>query len=295
MRDSETKNSDVCSVLIFGAGYHGRAAYRALRRDHAKWKVVGFIDNDRLKQNKHIMGSMVYSPASLSNIKFDKIILSGRDIDAFRKQLLDVCGVNEDILCVMSKTETKLTQGQLLRRSRDLSIILKQLLPMFENNNIEYWLDNSGLLSLMRGQDLAELADVDISVRREDIAKVIDMIMSSSLWSITSTEFDRANGDYFHVVLTSNNDIKEYEPAIVDIGCYMFDKYPGNIVRNDIDLSKIKTRHFGGHDIVAYEDIVVRVPLFAEEYLETVYGGDWRTPAEIWLWSQRKLHCQVDS
>jgi hypothetical protein len=55
----------------------------------------------------------------------------------------------------------------------DNSYLIDDLIPIINNNeNIEYWVDYSGLLSLLRNDDLAELSDVEISINIKDIIKV---------------------------------------------------------------------------------------------------------------------------
>ena len=50
--------------------------------------------------------------------------------------------------------------------------ILSFVIKKFEKHKIEYWLDFSGLLALIRKQHLAELSDVDISINLKDIKKI---------------------------------------------------------------------------------------------------------------------------
>ena len=65
--------------IIFGCGYHGRAVYRKLKSN--KKKIIGWVDNDKKKNNKKLFGLLIRPVSILQKINFSKIIFSGRAID----------------------------------------------------------------------------------------------------------------------------------------------------------------------------------------------------------------------
>ena len=68
-------------VIIFGAGYHGRAAFRKCIVNPKSYKVIGWVDNDPKKKNKFLFKKKIFSQKNLNNLKFDTIIMCGRNID----------------------------------------------------------------------------------------------------------------------------------------------------------------------------------------------------------------------
>ena len=76
-------------IIIFGAGYHGRMAYRKIKEKNEKNKII-FIDNGTKKKAKIFFKKKIYNPKILREIDFDKIILCGRYIKEQKKQLYDM-------------------------------------------------------------------------------------------------------------------------------------------------------------------------------------------------------------
>jgi FlaA1/EpsC-like NDP-sugar epimerase len=62
-------------ILIFGAGDMGRAAVKAIvQNELSKWKVVGFVDDDRSKTSKFLLGIPIYHTTKLHKVVKNKTV-----------------------------------------------------------------------------------------------------------------------------------------------------------------------------------------------------------------------------
>mgnify|MGYP006107822127 CR=1 FL=1 len=89
-------------MVIFGTGYHGRAAYRACKNN--KIKVIAFIDNDKKKIGKKIFGIKILSANKVNEIdNNENLILCGRNIKDQLKQLSNLVNRKKIIIWGSSK------------------------------------------------------------------------------------------------------------------------------------------------------------------------------------------------
>jgi FlaA1/EpsC-like NDP-sugar epimerase len=98
----ESKNPDKekMSVIIYGAGEAGMITKRTLDRDAAiKYKVVGFIDDDKEKHGRSIEGIFVYPPEKLPELIKDNgievVVISIQNLPPRKKnEITDLCLAN---------------------------------------------------------------------------------------------------------------------------------------------------------------------------------------------------------
>ena len=90
-------NKEKRSVIIFGAGESGIITKRTLDRDAGtKYKVLGFIDDDKKKQGKKLEGITIYSIDNLDEMlqhnNVSNLIISVQNLSPTRKQkIVDIC------------------------------------------------------------------------------------------------------------------------------------------------------------------------------------------------------------
>ena len=90
-------NREKRSVIIFGAGESGIITKRTLDRDAGtKYKVLGFIDDDKKKQGKKLEGAAIYSIDKLDNLLTENdvsnLIISVQNLLPNKKQqIVDIC------------------------------------------------------------------------------------------------------------------------------------------------------------------------------------------------------------
>ncbi len=90
-------NKEKRSVIIFGAGESGIITKRTLDRDAGtKYKVLGFIDDDKKKQGKKLEGATIYGIEKLNELlkshDVSNMIISIQNLSPSKKQqIVDIC------------------------------------------------------------------------------------------------------------------------------------------------------------------------------------------------------------
>ena len=141
-------------------------------------------------------------------------------------------------------------------------------------------------------EDLSRFSDVDIALisaqdantlwselKKSKICKTFNISQTFvSEGEVSSKHMDV--GTLRKVLAQSKVSIVDQEPAIIDINIRT---KIGDNLYYAINAKEAKTPYFyfDGHDIVTYNSIELRIPKNAEEYLELLYGENWRTPAEF--------------
>lgn len=281
-------------AVIFGVGFHGRAAFRALRRDPEQWCITGFIDNAKKRQGTTFANLPIVAPSALASLAFDVVVMGGRAVHDMKRQLMDECRVSEAQIVILSRQELRPPSEVIARRSGSLEEMLGVVLPALADAGIPHWICASGLLGLMRGQDLAEMSDVDISVSQSDMAKTYDVLRKlADRFTIGVTHHAGScmcwnKGDIHQISASSQTNLAMEEPAIVDFHATYLDYQFGYMDANGTYL-RIPVSHFIGEDRVNYRGLHLPVPRDAEVYLALMYGDDWRTPAKQWAGHHRSV------
>ncbi len=113
------------TVLIYGAGESGGLTYNAVQ---AKYKVLGFVDDNRSKQGKRYQGKKIFSleqaqTAFIETGKIDLIILAihGLSVDK-KKTIAQLCMINQVKLQLVPKLDEMLSQGVTTQNLRALDV-----------------------------------------------------------------------------------------------------------------------------------------------------------------------------
>jgi hypothetical protein len=77
-------------VLIFGTGSGGRYLYNSIQNQK---DIIGFLDNNRLKQGTKFCGRNVLNPSDILNLNFEKIIIASDYYKEIFQQLTTEFGV----------------------------------------------------------------------------------------------------------------------------------------------------------------------------------------------------------
>jgi|ETNmetMinimDraft_35_1059890.scaffolds.fasta_scaffold25072_2 hypothetical protein len=277
-------------IIIFGAGVHGRRAYRALRRIHDDVEVIGFIDNNSKNKGKKCLGNDIYSPSELHTMSFDKVVIAGRNIEEMSRQLSVELLVPDSKIWPMKRSEIMPSAFEKKRISESIDDLLKKLLCIFSSNNISYWMDESALLALKRGVCLAEFADVDISLISSQHASVLlkELKHKDLGRNLEKTGYE-VSVDYktigsvqlHHIIIKSKVITEEEELACIDINV--------KALCGDVYLVPFRDRfrftpiiHYSGFDVIHYHDMKLRIPIYSDKYLSLTYGVNWKIPSEYW-------------
>ena len=263
-------------IIIFGAGYHGRDALRACKAKKNFYDILCFVDNNKKIQNKKILGIKVFSPERIKKIEFDYIILSGRCIKEINLQLEKI-KVKKNKIKLWGKKELRISQKLLKRRSKDYDLILKTVIKKLELNKINFWLDLSGLLSLMRGQDFAEMSDVEIAINYNDLKKIIHIFHKGNINFLYKKRIiyrsKLLKKKIPQVCLFGKNTKNDYEPAIIEFNILIFKE---DIVENVAKQKFFKNEIWEYKIFKKYKNLKIPAPSLFKQYLSKLYGKDWR-------------------
>jgi FlaA1/EpsC-like NDP-sugar epimerase len=98
--ESKNPTKEKMNVIIYGAGEAGIITKRTLDRDAAiKYKVVGFIDDDKEKLGRSLEGIFIYPPEKLADLikenEIEFVIISIQKISPAKKnEITDLCLAN---------------------------------------------------------------------------------------------------------------------------------------------------------------------------------------------------------
>ncbi len=267
-------------IIIFGAGHHGRVALRKCNKKLSKYKVLYFIDNDIKKKNKFVLNKKVIHPNKISNIDFDKIIFCGRHIKTQTKQIKKI-GINKSKFIFWGKTKLKYDNKNLKKRSELLTYMIAFVAKEFKKKKIEYWIDYSGLLALIRNQDLAEMTDVDISIHFKDFKKIIRILKKKN-----------KRFKYYYKVLQNKNKILNFHFGITGIiknnqieppgiGFHV-NKINNNFLEKNTIARKYSYKLLKNKKTYNYKKIILSIPKNAKKYLKLLYGNTWKKKMEFY-------------
>ncbi len=115
----------VHTVLIYGAGESGGLTFNAVQ---AKYKVLGFVDDNRSKQGKRYQGKKIFSLEQaqsefIETGKIDLLILAihGLPVDK-KKTIAQLCMANQVKLQLVPKLDEMLSQGVTTQNLRALDV-----------------------------------------------------------------------------------------------------------------------------------------------------------------------------
>jgi hypothetical protein len=273
-------------LIIFGAGYHGRAAIRKCNNTkNIECSIV--IDNDKKKHNKLLLRKKIYHPESIDYKKYDKVVLCGRYINEQFKQIRKYNFDKKNIL-IWGRKELLPEKKNIEKREKILIKILKFITKKFEQKNIRYWVDYSGLLALMRKQNLAELSDVDISIDIKDLKKVTTIIKKNDgLFKLYLQTFYNKILKKKHpkIYIHGKTNLNLLEPPTID---FVLKKFNKRLASNIADKSTYLIKYWNSFNTIGYKGLTFRIPDYTEEYLTKVYGRLWKKKPQTWSIKNKK-------
>ncbi len=273
-------------VLIFGLSYHGRAVYRLL--DRKIYDIVGFIENDTDKIDGKFGDARIDHIKNINYIDFDKVIISGRNIDDMIIQLRDEFNIDRRKILVMERSDLALNSSALEKKEKTLCEMLHYFINLSSKESIGYWMTYSSLLALKRGEEFAKFSDIDICIMAEQIPLFLDVLNKDSrLYDITTNKYHSNSkywkkGDISSITISEKIDVVISEPAAIDI--IALSKYhdsvfvPGPFGKTH----SFPFSYFDGRSVISRFNIDISVPVNTEEYLRLVYGENWKIPVERW-------------
>tara|TARA_Y100000590_G_scaffold181751_1_gene207102 strand:+ start:8509 stop:9426 length:918 start_codon:yes stop_codon:yes gene_type:complete len=271
-------------TIIFGAGYHARNAFRKCKKKNSHHKIIYFVDNDKKKNNKFLFNTKIISPNNISNLYFDKIIFCGRHIKDQIKQIKKI-GINKSKFIFWGQKELGLKKKDLKKRSKILNYMLSYIANEFTKNNINYWIDFSGLLALVRKQDLAEMSDVDVSIYIKDLKKILIILKKKNKYfkfyskPFLKPKFDKHKVLKYHfcIIGTVNNE-KIEAPGIG----FHVNRIKKKYLEKNTIVRKYPYKLLRDTKKYTYKGINLTIPKKSKEYLNLVYGKSWKKKEEFY-------------
>jgi len=255
-------------TVIFGAGYHGRAVFRK-SINMKSIDVVCWIDKNESLKNSFLFGKKIYSLNSLKKLNFDQIIFSGRYI-ADQLKLYNKLKLNKNIL-IWDSFKLIPQKKQIEKRDIELYKILKSVIKKLEDNDIPYWADSSGLLSLIRKDRISILSDFDISIDYKFMKKIFNIFKLEKKYKICKGYYLRKKNRFPTISFKSKNKSIMFEPAVLDFAFYKkikktYYKYENNRVTIPLKLVR-RTVNF------KYKDLNIKIPEKNKDLLSRLYGN----------------------
>lgn len=268
-------------IVIFGTGNAGRAIYRTFK-DNKEYKIVAFIDNNKDMVGKDYKGISIFSPNEYDKLEFDYIVYGGVWHKQMKTQLKNL-GILDEKIKLISEDELIYTSDE---REKSVDNIVKKLDEYLQSKNIEYYLEGSSGLYLLRGKSLSYGSDVDIFVLKYDelliLAQELPKIFSDLNIEIVKFQKDdlvRKKNQIDRICITDNSE----EKVIIDIG--MPDKYGEYLVTN-YNNNKFfyipKWVYEGGFVRMPYKNFYVSMLAKYDDFFTITYGKNYIEVPKSW-------------
>lgn len=260
----------MAKVVIFGTGAAGRAIYRVIKD---KDDIVAFIDNSPSKINTFYKGIKIIAPVELKKLNFDAVLIGGVWADEMSAQLLNLGIDKEKIKLIDDKDISYSTDN----RAKTTNYYVKSLVGILDELGYDYFIDGSGLLSILRKRELSVVSDVDIMLFENkslsNLANMLPQVFPELNIEIRYCQKDyaaRKKGDIFNIIISDNSE----EKMVLDINAY--DKYKNFYTLPYNEKYFYIPKEFLDELIsLDYKDFKLKAPKRYDEYLSLVYGKNY--------------------
>lgn len=260
----------MAKVVIFGTGAAGRAIYRAIKD---KDDIVAFIDNSPSKINTFYKGIKIIAPAELKKLNFDAVLIGGVWADEMSAQLLNL-GINKEKIKLIDDKDISYSTDN---RAKTTNYYVKSLVGILDELGYDYFIDGSGLLSILRKRELSVVSDVDIMLFENkslsNLANILPQVFPELNIEIRYCQKDyaaRKKGDIFNIIISDNSE----EKMVLDINAY--DKYKNFYTLPYNEKYFYIPKEFLDELIsLDYKDFKLKAPKRYDEYLSLVYGKNY--------------------
>lgn len=260
----------MAKVVIFGTGAAGRAIYRVIKD---KDDIVAFIDNSPSKINTFYKGIKIIAPAELKKLNFDAVLIGGVWADEMSAQLLNL-GINKEKIKLIDDKDISYSTDN---RAKTTNYYVKSLVGILDELGYDYFIDGSGLLSILRKRELSVVSDVDIMLFENkslsNLANMLPQVFPELNIEILYCQKDyatRKKGDIFDIIISDNSE----EKMVLDINAY--DKYKNFYTLPYNEKYFYIPKEFLDELIsLDYKDFKLKTPKRYDEYLSLVYGKNY--------------------
>jgi hypothetical protein len=264
-------------AVIFGAGEYGRMF---LSTEPDDIEVLAFIDNDTRKHGTTIQGIPVLSVDHILTSGADVVCVASCFVKEIVEQLTHRLGLPENMIQVVGIDATKSvlaqTDQQALRQQ------LQKLTLLFDAEGIQWWLDHSSLLNLIRsGEFINGMDDVDLCILSTSASKVTSLVqqhyrpeeLQFFLMDDKKTFKHWQNGDLGRIKIGLGLDIQIKYLAEGAVFWYVGPFALGSAFK-----------YYQGFEEREYANFRLRLPIDPESYLTQLYG-EWKSPQPGWTYA----------
>ena len=276
-------------VVIFGNSHYGRAALRKCNTSK-KFECVCLLDSNKKIHNKKILKKKIYHISKINKIYFDKIIFCGRHVEAQLKQVKKY-NIEESKFLLWGKSKLLPSKSKLMQREKIILKMLSYVVKKFNQNQINYWMDASGLLAIVRKQHLAEFSDVDISINSSDVKKIYKILKDNKKDFSFDSNFISKIEKNKKIPKTPMFITGRVNPEIIETPIleFLINKINKKQIKMECKRAigrhyyeKLPIKYFRSFKTIKYKGLDLSVPSKYEEYLEYQYGKSWKKKLEFW-------------
>lgn len=258
-------------IFIYGAGYYGE---QVLNKVKNKFEILGFIDSDKKKINKKLKKLEIYPPEILNKVEYDLIFIASMWSSEINKYLIKKRISKKKIfiypISYIHKNSKKHMNS--LKKFRDL-------INLFTSNKVNYYIDHSSLLGLVRDKDLLKLHDVDIAIDYNDLTRILKILRSSKKFNkikLGTIDVDKDKfGKKFVFQVTIDNALDLQVKKLIKNYYYWI--IGSNILR-------ISKNYVIKKKIIEFKKIRIQIPFNYKKYLKSLYGNNWVKPSSNWTY-----------
>lgn len=264
-------------AVIFGAGEYGRMYLSTQPTDI---EVLAFIDNDTRKHGTEILGIPVLGADQITTSGAEIVCVASCFVKEIVEQLTHRIGLPENMIRIVGIDATKSALEQ--SDQQTLQQQLKKLTLLFDEEKIQWWLDHSSLLNLIRsGEFINGLDDVDLCILSSEAEKAAALIQEHFCQEdVQLLRLDGRKttphwntGDIGHIKIGLGLDIQvkfvQGDAVFWHVGPF--------VLRSPL-------HYYTGCERREYAEMHLRLPVSPESYLTQLYG-DWKSPQLGWTYA----------
>lgn len=266
-------------IFIYGAGYFGEQVYENIKNNY---KILGFIDSDKKKINKKLKKLKIYTPEIIKKADFDMVYISSMWAEDIYKSLIqNKIKKSKLYIFPISRINHK--------KKKNWIIKVKNLLAIFDKNNINYHLEQSSLLGFKRNNDIYNFGDVDLAVEFNQLNKIKKLLKNNK-------KFKKIELGILDIEQKGFGKKYVFQLTIDDIIDLLINKKIGNhhYWISGPCILKSHTSYFNNLKSVVNNKIPIKVPVKSDEYLVNLYGKDWIKPPTKWTYDNyENIHSKI--
>lgn len=271
-------------VVIFGAG---RSGQNYLRASTGSIEVVAVVDNDSKLCGTRFADHIVADPNRIPSLNFDFVVVTTAWVTEVSHQLVDAFCVPAEKILVPPKQATAgaALQNSILRRS--LEKTLAEVLELTRAGSQLFMPTYGTLLGIVRDGGLIPWdTDIDLMVFESDLEVVEQLIgdasFSEMIGQVRSPFHDRASDGTLKRFSIEISVSEVTIPVDIDVVRSNSDKMEFFSPLEREKVVVVERSLFEPKRRLDWAGAVIAVPNRVEEFLELLYGPDWKTPNRGW-------------